>query len=286
MQLQMFGTAVQPARLTLMRRMAASFAVTLRFWMQTEIHVYAFSAAANVLLAFFPFLIVSVSLARLFFNQPITINAIDFALRDIFPDALGQFLHNNLPQPRPVEVVSLVLLFFTANGIFEPLEVAFNRIWGIAKNRSFFRNQVISLGLIFVCGGLTLLSLSITALRQGAFPNNGANAWISALFFKLAAVPLGAFVLFLIYRYLPNGRPPINRVVPAAIAVGLLLEVLKYINTLVWPWFDRRIAREYGVFRYSVTLIFLGFIVTMLILAGAEWAARGHRLDEPKREAE
>src|SRR4051812_2000758 len=105
MQLEMFRTTLPAPRLTLVGRMATSIAVTLRFWMQTEIHVYAFSAAANVLLAFFPFLIVSVSLARLFFNQPITINAIDFALRDIFPDALGQFLRNNLPQPRPVELV-------------------------------------------------------------------------------------------------------------------------------------------------------------------------------------
>src|SRR5262245_5904835 len=232
MQLEMFSTAIQPPpRSTPLRRLAASLAVTLRFWMQTEIHVYAFSAAANMLLAFFPFLIVSVSLARLFFNQPITINAIDFALRDVFPDALGQFVHNNLPQPRPVEVVSLVLLFFTANGIFEPLEVAFNRIWSIPKNRSFFRNQVISLGLIFVCGGLPLLSPSITALRQASSPNDGANQWISALFFKLAAAPLVAFVLFLIYRYLPNGRPPIKRVIPAAIIVGLFLEVIKYLNT-------------------------------------------------------
>ena len=39
-------------------------------------------------------------------------------------------------------------------------------------------------------------------------------------------------------------------------------------------------AREYGVFRYSVTLIFLGFITSMLVLAGGEWAARGHRFDQ------
>jgi len=71
-----------------------------------------------------------------------------------------------------------------------------------------------------------------------------------------------------------------TRVVPAAIGVGLLLEALKWINTLVWPWFDAKLSREYGVFRYSVTLIFLGFLSTMLVLAGAEWAARGHRLDQ------
>jgi hypothetical protein len=37
----------------------AGLAPTFRYWMQTEVHVYAFSVAANVLLSFFPFLIVT-----------------------------------------------------------------------------------------------------------------------------------------------------------------------------------------------------------------------------------
>jgi uncharacterized BrkB/YihY/UPF0761 family membrane protein len=275
-----FGdTLAQQGRTGLARRVFASLAVTLRFWMQTEVHVYAFSAAANVLLCFFPFLIVSISLAQVFFSRATAVAAIDFALRDYFPDALGQFLHNNLPQ-RPVQAVSIVLLLFTANGIFEPLEVALNHIWGIPKNRSFLRNQLVSLLLIFACGGLALLSLGVTALQHESMRGWAPGAWISALVFKLAALPLAALVLFLIYRYLPNGRPPLQRVVPAAIGVGVLLEALKYVNLLVWPWLDLKIAREYGVFRYSVTLILLGFVSTLLVLAGAEWAARGHRLDQ------
>ena len=41
-----------------MRRLATGLGLTFRYWMQTEVHVYAFSVAANVLLSFFPFLIV------------------------------------------------------------------------------------------------------------------------------------------------------------------------------------------------------------------------------------
>lgn len=275
-----------------MRRIPAGLARTLRYWMQTEVHVYAFSVAANVLLSFFPFLIVMLSISRHVFGEQAAVAAIDLALRDYFPDALGQFLHRNLPRTGPVEVVSIVLLLFTANGIFEPLEVALNRIWGIRKNRSFFRNQIVSLGLIFICGGLALVSMMITALSQqslrfgGLQPGwlktivGGGAAWFSLLVFKLLAVPIAALVLFLIYRYLPNGRPPLKRVIPAAVVVGLLMEVLKYINTLAWPGFQRKLANEYGVFQYSVTLIFLGFLASMLVLAGAEWSARGHRLDE------
>lgn len=253
--------------------------------MQTEVHVFAFSTAANVLLAFFPFLIVMMSVSRLVFDQQTTIASIDTAMRDFFPDALGKFLLNNLPVRAHVQAVSLVLLLFTANGIFEPLEVALNHVWGVAKNRSFFRNQMVSLALIFACGGLGLFSMMLTGLNHvSAQSMMGFGDWIPTLFFKLAAVPITVIVLFLIYYFVPNfsgslQRPPSNRLIAAAIVIGVLMEALKYVNKLVWPWFFRKLTNEYGVFKYSVTLIFIGFVSTMLLLAGAEWAARGHRAD-------
>jgi len=263
-----------------MRSIWGAIRPTLRYWSETEVHALAFSVAANVLLGFFPFLIVSVSLSRLFFSPQTTVAALDFALRDYFPDALGSFLSNNLPQRPLTDWVAILLLLFSSNGIFEPLEVAFNKIWGIHKNRSYLHNQLVSLALIFACGSLALLSLGITELRVGSSGGLKIELWTSILFFKLAAVPLTSLILFLVYRYLPNGRPPLNRVIAAAIGAGLLLEGLKYLNVLVWPWLDARIQREYGVFRYSATILFLSFLATMVVLAGAEWAARGHRHDE------
>jgi len=271
-----------------MRRFFQALAPTFRYWMQTEVHVYAFSVAANLLLSFYPFLIVMMSVSRRVFSKEATIAAIQLALRDYFPDSFTSFLytkgrHENLPF-QPVEIASVILLLFTANGIFEPLEVALNRVWGIPKNRSFFRNQLVSLGLIFACGGLGLGSMMLTALNQSSIKGFGA-AFLPALFFKLAAVPMEVLMLFLIYYFLPNGRPPINRVIAAAIGVGILLEALKYVNGLVWPWFQRKLESEYHVFQYSVALIFLGFLASMLVLAGAEWAARGHIQLEVKRNA-
>jgi len=262
----------------LARSLLGGILLTLRYWTQTEVHAFAFSVAANVLLGFFPFLIVSVSLSRLFFSGQTTVAAIDFALRDYFPDALGEFLSKNLPQRPVTDWIALGLLLFSSNGIFVPLEVALNKVWGIQKNRSYLHNQVVSLLLIFSCGTLALLSLGITELRVGSSSGLRIEQWSSILFFKLAAVPLTSLILFLIYRYLPNGRPPLPRIIAAAIVVGLLLEGLKYLNILIWPWVDARIQREYGVFRYSATILFLSFLASMLVLAGAEWAARGHQL--------
>ena len=274
-----------------MRRVASGLVLSLRYLMRTEVHVYAFSIAANVLLSFYPFLIVTMSLTRGIFGERVANNAMLLALRDYFPDALEQFLFRNLPRTGPIQLISIALLLFTANGVFEPLEVALNRIWGIHKDRSFFRNQLASLALIFICGGLVFLSLVLTAANQESFLPSampagslqrfaaGSAAWFSMLFFKAAAIPISVLVIFLIYRYLPNGRPPLDRVVPAAIGAGLVLEAMKYVNSWVWPSFQRKISNEYGVFQYSVTLIFLSFIASLIVLAGAEWAARGQILE-------
>ena len=266
---------------------------TFHYWMKTEVHVYAFSVAANVLLSFYPFLIVSVAVASKVFSRATALSAIDLALSDFFPDALGNFLHNNPPPQGKIEIISLFLLLFTANGVFEPLEVGLNHVWGIRKNRSFLWNQVVSLALIFVCGGLALSSLLMTAFSQESFRKvmetgptwlpHTAFAVIPLIVFKMAAAPVTVFVLVLIYRYLPNGKPPLDRVIPAAIVVGVLLEVLKHINRWVWPGFYQKLGREYNVFKNSVTLILIGFLVSMLVLAGAEWSARGHRLDEMEK---
>lgn len=265
-----------------MRRIVAALAPTFRYWMKTEVHVYAFSVAANVLLSFFPFLIVMMSLSRLLFNEQTTIASVDLAMKDFFPDALGTFLHNNLPRRGPTQVMSLILLLFTANGIFEPLEVGLNHVWGIRTNRSFVRNQMISFALMIACGSLAISSLILTALNRQSLKGlfGVTAAWFSVVFFKFLSLLVVVLVLFLIYRYLPNGRPPLKRVIAAAIAVGMLTEGLKYLSKLVWPWVFVKLSREYGVFKYSVTLIFLGFFASLLVLAGAEWSARNHRMDE------
>ena len=120
--------------------------------METEVHVYGFSIACNVLLSFFPFLIVMVSLCRYVFHWQGAEQAIYLALADYFPGELGDFIQRNLKatiwRRGPFQFTSVLLLLFTANGIFEPLEVALNRVWGAKRHRTFLKNQLISLAQV------------------------------------------------------------------------------------------------------------------------------------------
>jgi len=271
-----------PASPTLWTRLRPTF----RYWMETEVHVYGFSIAANVLLSFFPFLIVIFSVCRSLLGWNPTVAAIDLVLNDYFPGQIGEFIERNLQAAvgarRALQAVSVLLLLFTANGIFEPLEVAFNRVWGISRNRSFARNQVISLGLIFVCGALALASTVLSGLTVKQLGTGApVSRFLVMMLLKTAAIPLGMLMLFLIYWLLPNARIPARSVLPAAVVAGLALEVLKYINLLIWPLWRDKLRAEYGPFTYSVTIVLWSFLGAMIVLAGAEWAARRSSLEPP-----
>ncbi|HUA22361.1 MAG TPA: YihY/virulence factor BrkB family protein [Bryobacteraceae bacterium] len=265
-------------------RLGRTFVPTLRYLLQTEVHVFAFSVSAGMLLSFFPFLTLMLSLCRYVFKWRAGVGAVYFALNDYFPDTFGQFIRRNfevtVASRGPVQVISLVLLFFTASGIFEPLEVALNRVWRCPANRNYFKNQLVSLGLIFACGGLVLMSITLTALNNefltGTAEHGSASVanFLGLIFFKAAAIPISMLVLFLIYWLLPNRKIRPAEIVPAAILVGFLLEILKYINLWTWPYLRAKLQSEYGPFYYTVTIILWGFLASMVVLGGAEWSAR------------
>ena len=252
---------------------------TLVYLMETEAHVYALAIAASVLLSFYPFMTVMLSLCRNVFHWRAAETAIYLAINDFLPGELGDFVQRNLRTQRVVPLASIVLLLFTANGVFEPLEVALNRAWGVAKNRPYWKNQLVALGMIFACGGLALLSFLLTALNTGWMADwGGSHAaiqnWINLLFFKLAALPISILALFLVYWLLPNCKVAPVRVAPVAILVGLILEAMKYINLLLFPLLAQKMQREYGVFQHSVSILLWSFVASLVVLAGAEWSAR------------
>jgi membrane protein len=255
---------------------------TVRYLSQTEVHVYALSISASVLLSFYPFLTVMFSLVR-FFNIVQAEQALNVALRDYFPGELGIFIQRNLlanldkPAHSRFQIVSLVLLMLTANGIFEPLEVALNRAWGAVTNRSYLRNQLMSFGLILLCGGLVIASAMLTAVNQGFVQSRidgSIPAWMPLLLFKLVAVPLTMLALFLTYWLLPNCKVPARPLIRVSIAVGGALEVLKYVARAVWPWLDTKLTNEYDVFSHSVEVMLFGMVASFIVLAGAEWTVR------------
>jgi membrane protein len=259
-----------------------SVAPSIRFLFETEVHVYAFAVAANILISFFPFLVAMILLCKSVLHSQPAVDVILNTVNQYFPAGFGvDFRYYLLHSAREFSWLSVALLLFTANGIFLPLEVAFNRVWRVQKNRSLLKNQAVSLGLIFACGVLVLASISLTAkniqplaLKHGAALSGLEGPALQSIALKIGALPATMLMIFLVYWLLPNAKIRVKRLIPASIVVGVLLEVSKYINILTWPWLRDKLRAEVPPFVQSISIVLWSFIATLIVLAGAEWSAR------------
>jgi YihY family inner membrane protein len=254
---------------------------TLRYLTRTEVHTFAFSVAANAILSFFPFIVLMTWLVRNVLHSPAMFQVITDLLKNQLP-AGQDFVVRNLTRlveaRHGVKIASGIILLISSSGVFLPLEVALNRIWGFPKNRSYLGNQIISFCLAFACGVLALLSVGLAAgnrlLLSFAMRGHEDNAVFqisSFIVMKSFAMAATVGIFFLIYWVLPHGKVPARRVLPVAIAIGLIWEAAKYTYILALPWLDFK--EVYGPFAISVTLMIWAFISGLLILAGAHLVA-------------
>lgn len=256
---------------------------TVRYLMRTEVHTFAFSVAANAILSFFPFVMLLMTLIRRVFRSPTMYQVVMQLLRDYLP-AGQEFVIRNLNAMvgarHQAQIASLLILLVTSTGIFLPLEVALNRIWGFSENRSYIGNQLISLGLAFWCGALALLSVGLSAgnVELMEFLLHGHANFLVRLFgflvMKAFAIAASIAIFFMVYWLLPNGKVPARALLPTSIIMGLLFEALKYAYILALPWLN--FAEVYGPFSLSVTLMFWAFLSGLLLLTGAHLSAQGH----------
>jgi membrane protein len=256
---------------------------TVKYLLRTDVHTFAFSVAANSILSFFPFVVLLMTLIRRVFHSRVMYDVLVELLRDYLP-AGQEFVIRNLNamvnSRHRAQIVSLIILLVTSSGIFMPLEVALNRIWRFPNNRSYFGNQVISLGLAFGCGVLALLSVAMTAgnvsLVESLLRGHGTGfvRLVGFIVMKLFAIAASIAIFFLIYWLLPNGKVPARAVLPTALIMGLLSEALKYGYILALPWLN--FAEVYGPFGLSVSLMFGAFLSGLLLLAGANLSAEEH----------
>jgi YihY family inner membrane protein len=257
---------------------------------RTEVHTYAFSVAAQVILSLFPFIVLLLTICQRVFHSQ--------RLVDVVGEMMSNFLPNNqdfvMRNMRVLafahtrtQVFSLVMLFITATGVFLPLEVALNSVWGVKKNRSYLHNQVVSLVLAIGVALLAMASIALSAAQRTVMAflffghtNNVVYTFTADGFLRICAIGASIGLFFLIYWLLPNRKVPARAVLPTAIVMGVLWELAKYLYILALPHLDFRSV--YGPFEVSVGLITWAFFSGLLLLAGAYVSATRQSLREAR----
>jgi YihY family inner membrane protein len=257
-----------------------------RYLGQTEVHTYAFSVAANAILSLFPFIVMLLTVARRIFHSTTMVDVISGMLHDLLPSNQEFVVRNMslLVHPRgSVQVASVVALLISSSGVFLPLEVALNQVWGVGKNRSYLMNQIVSLALAFGVGLLAILAVGVASIQTRLLTvlffghtQNMVFTFINHVFIQISVAFLSIALFFVVYWILPNRRVPVRAVLPTAVVVGLLWDLGRLIFILVLPHLDLRAV--YGPFEVSVGLMLWAFVTGLLLLAGAQYSASRHGL--------
>ena len=257
---------------------------------KTEVHTYAFSVAAQAILSLFPFIVLLLTLSRRVFHSA--------RMADVVGEMMSNFLPNNQDfiirsmrvlafSHAKTKIVSVVMLLITATGVFLPLEVALNSVWGVKKNRSYLQNQFVAIGLAIGVALLAMASVALSAAQRTVLEwiffghtQNALFALVAKGFLQIVALIASVALFFLIYWGLPHRKVPARAVLPTAIVMGVLWTAAKYIYILALPHLDFRAV--YGPFEVSVGLITWAFISGLLLLGGAYVSATRHALRETR----
>jgi membrane protein len=252
-----------------------------RYLTQAEVHTYAFSVAANAILSLCPFIVMMFTVARQIFHSKAMENVIAEMVRYFLP-AGQDFVVKNLSKVahmhHGVQIASLAMLVVSSTGVFLPLEIALNRVWGVQKNRSYLMNQLVSFGLAVAIGILAMVSVALTAMQHSflgllflGHTNNAVYSFLTHWILQITATFISVLLFFLIYWILPNRKLPARAVLPTAIFIGLLWEIAKIAYISVLPWLDFRSV--YGPFSIAVSLMMWAFLTGLLLLGGAHHSA-------------
>ena len=261
----------------------------IAYLLDSEVHTFAFSVAANAIISFIPFVVLLYTLALSVFHSEAMKGVVDqmvnyylpsaakqqgWLVNTIFSEAVLPLLHH-----KSAQVLSLVMILIACTGIFLPLEVALNEAWGVAKSRNYLFNQSIAFGLAILMAALALLSMSATVWVKAALgfvtfhSANGFITWTTdGITFLCLTVSSGAaaiLFLFSVYYVLPNRKVPWRPVLRTSIITGIIWLIARFIFATVIPHID---LSMYGPFYISVSLLFWAYISGLILFAGAQFS--------------
>ena len=266
----------------------------IAYLLDSEVHTFAFSVAANAIISFIPFVVLLYTLALSVFHSEAMRGVVDLMVNYFLPSATTtkDWVVNTivseavlpLLKHHGAQAFSLVMILIACTGIFLPLEVALNQAWGVSKSRNYLFNQTIAFGLALLMLGLGVASMVVNVnVDKGlafALVHDSDN-W----FFRILkdsydplthiwlAVSTGvASILFFfsVYYILPNRKVPWRPVMRTSIITGGVWLLSRFIYAAVLPHLD--FQSLYGPFYVSVGLLFWAYISGLILFAGAQFS--------------
>jgi len=238
--------------------------------------------AWNLFFAFFPMVILVVTLVGVALQDPGTRTTVEQQVLAAFPSCHAQqsgggtcqiitALNDFRRSTGLLAIVGIVGLVWTGSGLFSAIENGLNSVYA-CKSRGFIIQKLVAIGMVVIftvmavplvaSGSLLSLLQSIPGvpdvLRSGAV----------SLVIQVSAGIVDASLLFgVIYFVVPHRKQHVRDILPGAIAAGVLFEAL----TLVFPLYFKLVTNspQWGqTFGFIFVLLFYFFLLGQIVMLG------------------
>lgn len=260
-------------------RLRKSCASLMSYLLDSEVHTYAFSVAANAIISFIPFIVLLYTLSRSVFHSSMMVRVVGEMVRYYLPSN-QEWVAASLAgaaEHQGVQWISLVMILVSCTGIFLPLEVALNQAWGVSKSRNYLMNQLVAFGLAILMVLLGMGSVFLSAGQRQVLTflffghtDNFVYDGISYLWLALSTGVASILFFFSIYWLLPNRRIPAKHVLRTSVITGVIWLLSKNVFQAVLPYLDLKAL--YGPFYVSVGLLLWAYCSGLILFAGAQFS--------------
>jgi YihY family inner membrane protein len=251
----------------------------IAYLLDSEVHTFAFSVAANAIISFIPFIVLLYTLSSSVFHSATMVAVVGDMVHYFLPSN-QEFVAASLAAAAPrhgVQALSLVMILISCTGIFLPLEVALNQAWGVTKSRNYLFNQAVAFGLAGLMVALALISILANAGEQQMLTllffhhtDNFVFQGISYMWLAFSTGVASILFFFSIYWILPNRKVPWRPVLRTSVVTGIVWLGAKYLFVAILPHLDLKAL--YGPFYVSVGLLFWAYASGLILFAGAQFS--------------
>lgn len=229
----------------------------------------------------FPLMLVFIAGGSYFLDSHQVFNTVTQFIQQALPisrQVIDENLEEILEERGAAGIVSLLILLWSASGMFTNLAYNINLAWPRARRRNFLQNRLVGLWMIVGLIGLIALSISLSWLSARLpfidFENDSPSSLLVLRIISALGSWLMIFLVFLtLYRWIPTLRVRWRSTFWAALIASLAWKAV----TTGFSWYlgssFGQYQLVYGSLGAIVAFLFLIYIISWITLFGAHLSA-------------
>lgn len=205
------------------------------------------------------------------------------------PD-VGRLIDRAAEARGSVTIIGLVLLTWSALGVFGALSGGISRVFTGTPRRPFWKERLIGLALLGASGVIAIASVALGFITQLAESSVSSRLTLpdTGPIFAILGILVSGFLVFVsflvVYRVVPTRPLPLRDAVPGALVATVLWTVLR----IGFTFYATRVAKYdtlFGPIGTAISLLVFLYFSSVVLLLGAEVSrASAQELDPDQRD--